>query len=280
MASLFIVNEEKNVRVEIVPAHGGMIAQISLDGKEILHLDRRQMDTAPMAAGGMPILFPFSSKTKNDTYSLDGKTYHMPMHGLVKNDVFAVEEAKENFVRLWLESSPSWKAQYYPFDFRIEVEYRLDYCSLEILFRIFNRSEKAMPHYLGLHPFFGSSDKKRTALQQDMKVHYDYNLQKDDSEIALDDLSKYLDDVFHSPAHGGFVFENEADGYRVQCEPDKEFEALVVCSWVEESICIEPWCGLPDSINTGRLLKWIGPGEKKEYKVCMKFENLELKKEI
>ena len=83
-----------------------------------------------MAAGGMPILFPFPSKTKDDAYQFKGKQYHMPMHGLVKNDVFAVGETGENRARLWLENSPSWKAQYYPFDFRLEVEYRREKNSL------------------------------------------------------------------------------------------------------------------------------------------------------
>ena len=84
----------------------------------------------------------------------------MPMHGLVKNDVFAVGETGENRARLWLENSPSWKAQYYPFDFRLEVEYRLEKNSLTVLFGIENRGDEAMPHYLGWHPFFKSTDKK------------------------------------------------------------------------------------------------------------------------
>lgn len=174
MASLWIVNEDRSIRAEIVPAHGGMVAQIELEGKELLHIDRGQLETAPMAAGGMPILFPFPSKTKDDAYQFKGKQYHMPMHGLVKNDVFAVGETGENRARLWLENSPSWKAQYYPFDFRLEVEYRLEKNSLTVLFGIENRGDEAMPHYLGWHPFFKSTDKKRIRLWQDMRVHYDY----------------------------------------------------------------------------------------------------------
>lgn len=274
MSSLWIVNEDRSIRAEIVPAHGGMVAQIELEGKELLHIDRGQLETAPMAAGGMPILFPFPSKTKDDAYQFKGKQYHMPMHGLVKNDVFAVGETGENRARLWLENSPSWKAQYYPFDFRLEVEYRLEKNSLTVLFGIENRGDEAMPHYLGWHPFFKSTDKKRIRLWQDMRVHYDYVRQVDEPGIVLDDLSRRWDDVFHTPEKGGFILENEADGYRVSCEADREFEALVVCSWVEESMCVEPWCGLPDSINTGRFVRWIDPGKKKEYRVCLTFENL------
>ncbi|MDO4522020.1 MAG: hypothetical protein Q4B57_02595 [Eubacteriales bacterium] len=262
------------MKVEIVPEYGGMIAQIFLEGKEILHTDYTQMEVAPMAAGGVPILFPFSSKTKNDTYMLNGRQYAMPRHGLVKNDAFAVSEAKEDHVRLWLENSPSWKERYYPFDFRLEIEYRLRDGSLEIVTRVKNFSDTAMPHYLGLHPFFRTTDKKRASLQQDMQLHYDYEHQEDLPGIMLGDLSQCWDEVLHSPAQGGFCFENEADGYCVYCSMDRAFEALVVYTMAPESICIEPWCGLPDSINTGRFLKWVEPGEQKEYQVRMHVESV------
>ena len=272
MSALLLSNEDGTIKVEVVPAHGGMISQIWLNGKELLHLDRAALQTAPMAAGGMPILFPFSSKTRNDSYVLGGENYLMPMHGLVKNDGFVVEEVTSDKAVLWIENSPSWKAQYYPFDFHLEVEYQILGNTLETVFRITNRSEAAMPHYLGWHPFFKSTDKHRIKLEQDMQVHYDYKDHKDMDMCELEDLSLTWDDVFHSPVNGGFLLKNEADGYKIKCEPDKEFDALVVCSWVQESMCVEPWCGLPDSINTGRLLKWIQPGETKEYRVRLLIE--------
>lgn len=275
MHSLILNNENQTLKVEVVPEHGGMVSQIWLNEKEILHIDRVTLETAPMASGGIPILFPFSSRTKDDCYVLDGKTYFMPMHGLVKNDCFAVENIATDRIVLWLENSPSWKVQNYPFDFKLEVEYRLKGDCLTTFFRITNQSEKPMPHYLGWHPFFKSTDKQRIKLKQDMQVHYDYNLHIDQEMCSLDDLSKDWDDVFHSPIKGGFCLDNVADHYQVQCETGNGFDVLVVCSWVPESMCIEPWCGLPDSINTGKLLKWIGPKETKEYTVNLKIQEKE-----
>lgn len=272
VSALLLSNGDGTIRAEVVPAHGGMIAQIWLKGKELLHLDRGVLETAPMAAGGMPILFPFSSKTRDDSYVLDGKTYYMPMHGLVKNDGFAVKCAEADRVTLWVENSPSWKAGYYPFDFHLEVEYQLQGSALTVTFRITNKSQKAMPHSLGWHPFFKSTDKQRIRLEQDMQIHYDYKEHVDGSMCQLEDLSRFWDDVFHTPVKGGFLLENQADGYKIQCEPDEVFDAMVVCSWVQESMCVEPWCGLPDSINTGRLLKWIQPGETMECRVRLFIE--------
>lgn len=132
-----------------------------------------------------------------------------------------------------------------------------------------------MPHYLGWHPFFKSTDKKRTALQHWMNVHYDYTEHKDRKVCRkTENLSEYWDDVFHSPDKRGFIFENIADGYKVDCDTDDSFDSLVLCTWVNESICVEPWCGLPNSINTGRFLKWIAPSETAMYRVMMDFSTL------
>lgn len=274
MASVMISNQEETLKAEIAPDHGGMIAQIYLEGQELLHLDRGQLETAPMAAGGMPILFPFPSKTADDAYVLEGKRYGMPMHGLVKNDAFVLEKIEKDRALLWLENSPSWKIGYYPFDFRLELEYRLRAQELEVVFRVRNQSEKPMPHYLGCHPFFLSTDKKQTSLIQDMQVHYDYGQHTDLPMCSLEDLSVRWDDVFHTPKKGGFTFFNQADGYRVDCRTDGNFDSLVVCSWVEESMCIEPWCGLPNSINTGRFVKWVDPGKMEAYHIKFSFEKL------
>lgn len=274
MSALFLENEEGTLRAEIVPALGGMIAQLYLEGKELLHIDRQRLQTAPMAAGGIPILFPFASRTADDSYLLNGKRYGMPMHGLVKNDVFAVSSVQGDQVTLWLENSPSWREQYYPFDFRLAVTYRLESNCLETVFAVTNRSLDPMPHSLGWHPYFRATDKKQTSLWQDMQIHYDYVHHIDEPGFELADLSRHWDDVFHSPRKGGFVFADPADGYRVRCVADPEFEALVVCSWLEESICVEPWCGLPNSINSGRLLKWVAAGETREYRVKLFLETI------
>ena len=38
--------------------------------------------------------------------------------------------------------------------------------------------------------------------------------------------------------------------------------------------CIEPWCGLPNSINTGRFVKWVDPGKTEEYGMRFSFGRL------
>ena len=266
--TVHLQNQAKTLDVEVVPYHGGMVAQMTLCGKELLHLDRGNLEMIPMLAGGIPVLFPFPSKTREDTYCLDGKTYHMPTHGLVKNAAFAVKEVSNDAVTLWLEPSPAWMSDCYPFDFHLELTYRVQDCSLFTTAAITNRSDRPMPHTLGWHPFFQASDKRNMRLEYRMKTRYDYAACQDAPAPETLDLSTWLDDVFHTAKDSPeFVLENMADGYAVHCIPDKIFDVLVVCSHVEESMCVEPWCGLPDSINNGRFLNWIAPGATKTYTV-------------
>lgn len=272
--TITIHNPDHSLEADVVPCHGGMVSQIRLQGKALLHLDQGALEAAPMSAGGMPLLFPFPSRTREDRYSLEGTVYHMPMHGLVKNAPFALRDQRPNGATLWMESSPAWMAQCYPFPFHLEADYQIRELSLLTRLAVSNPSDRPMPHYLGWHPFFRAEDKSAMALRQEMTVHYDYQNRADLPMPPSLPLGSRLDDVFHSPRSPGFTLTAPAEGYEVRCVPDDSFQALVVCSWVEGSMCVEPWCGLPDSINSRRFVSWIGPGTTETYTVEWHFRPL------
>lgn len=269
--TLSIHNESNNFRAEIVPVHGGMVAQLYLEDRALLRIDRSSLEMSPMAAGGMPILFPFPSKMKDDHYTLGGKTYYMPMHGLVKNAPFAVKEATDHRVTLWIGDNPAWVEGCYPFCFRLEVTYEVRGTTLFTSLAVTNNSKTPMPHCLGWHPFFYSSDKTHISLEHSMEIHYDYINCIDTPAKKQLDLSTRLDDVFHTPSTNSFTLDNLADGYEVVCRFDPLFQSMVVCSFVPESMCIEPWLGLPDSMNQNRFLRWIDPGETETYNMELEF---------
>lgn len=260
--------------VDVAPYHGGMVTQIRLSDLELLHLDSSMLETAPMAAGGMPLLFPFASKTRNDRYLLNGTEYYMPMHGLLKNASFAVKSSKQDSVVLWAQNNPTWLQQNYPFCFDLELHYRVHDASLFTTIRVTNRSARPMPHYLGWHPFFFSCDKKNMTLRHQMSMVYDYVQHVDRPAQDYLDLGSYLDDVFHTPRGNGFELLSPTDGYAVRCVPDTSFQSLVVCSWVNQSMCVEPWCGIPDAINCGRFVIWVPPETTQQYDVEWQFRLL------
>lgn len=272
MDSCTIFSKDGNMKVEIIPEYGGMITQIWMNGKEILKVDRQMLMLAPMAAGGCPILFPFASRTKNDTYQYNGKAYRMPMHGILKNACFAGERVSDECARVWISPTKEWKEQYFPFEFKLEVVYRVNQNELQIEMIVDNLADEKMPHSLGIHPFFLATDKKKIHLEHSMKVHYDYIECRDTELMDLSDLSKEWDHVFHTSDQPGFQLLNEKDGYRVTVSADPIFQSMVICSKVENSMCVEPWIGLPDSIHHHRYLHWIEAKTRESYHMKMSFE--------
>lgn len=269
-----IKDKNSGLKVSVLPDYGGMVSGISLGGKELLYLDERTVESSPITAGGIPILFPFAGKTAKDSYIIDGKKYHMPMHGLVKNICFAVESHKENEIWLYTDGSKAFKDRHYPFDYTLKAGYIAEGTSVHIREEITNHSEKSMPHSIGWHPYFKTTDKTKLSLEHFMTVHYDYTERKDEEAKKSIDLSRSLDHVYTMPEKAEFTFTNEADRYEVQCMTASEYRTFVIYNGKEGSTCIEPWCGLPDSANSGRMLEWIGPSETKRYEWEMKIRLL------
>lgn len=260
-----ISDSDARLQADILPEYGGMVARLRVDGKEVLRLDESLLNGSPMLAGGMPLMFPFPSKTRDDTYRVDGGSYYMPFHGIVKNQSFAVKHIDAASAVLWLDAGQASRESNYPFDFRFEVEYRLDEGGLTATAAITNRSAARMPHCLGWHPYFLATDKRRLAFRHHMDGKYDYVACRDVETVRDMDLSQRWDDVFFAPAKREFTLRNDADAYAVRCEWDERHQVLVVCTTTPSSVCIEPWCGLPDSINNGRFVQWVEPGATETY---------------
>ncbi len=272
--TLSIQSEDKRICAQVAPYNGGMLSQINVDGVDILTIDSGKLESSPMASGGMPILFPFSSKTANDTYVVNEKEFHMPLHGLLKNYAFSVKNHTDNSVVLWAENNEGWLADCYPFKFHLEICYTVTNGSVQIDTSITNNSNEKMPHYFGWHPFFKSTNKSNAFLTQHNTVMFDYVNNKD-VEMPKDiPMDMTWDNVFHTMKEHSFSLVNNTDNYKVDCTFDEKFNALTVCTWVDESLCIEPWCGLPNSANINRFINYIQPHSTQEYKMNFKIEKL------
>lgn len=277
MAKLIEIKQQ-DIRVWIAPDNGGMIAQILVGEVPVLKLGEAALDITPMSAGGCPILFPFAGKVSGDSYDWNGKTYTMPVHGLVKNSPFAVRYQDQEKVILWRSSCRS-EAGNYPFDYDLELEYRLKEGVLYTIARIRNHSSEPMPHAMAWHPYFKATQKEKIHLRHHMQTHYDYIRSVDEPAIRNLNLADRYDDVFHTPAEPGFSLENPVDGYGVCCVSDDHYSVMVVCSWLDGAVCIEPWCGIPDSIKNGRFLQFVPPGQEQQLVIMWSFTKGECENE-
>ena len=260
---------------EIYPEYGGMISQLRINDTEILSFNGAALKHSPAAAGGIPILFPFSGQIKNSEYEDDGVIYHMEKHGFIKDQEFKVAKYLTDQITLAYKPDEDHLKKSYPYSFLMEVTYRLTENSLDIWAQIQNHAARPMPHTLGWHPYFRVSDLTQVKMEHHMKTKYDYINVCDLTAPQIVDLNQFLDNVYCHPRQNDFSLTNYGDGYEVHCRTGEEYQALVVYTGAEGSVCIEPWCGLPDSIHNNRLLQWIPANEKREYRLKFFLSTLE-----
>jgi galactose mutarotase-like enzyme len=101
----------------------------------------------------------------------------MPNHGLARISSWEIVDHKLDsnnaFMTLRFASSDNTK-EYYPFDFEVLFTYILESNQLIIEQSYRNLSDKAVPIYAGLHPYFKSVSKS-IHLDTDATEYFDYN---------------------------------------------------------------------------------------------------------
>ncbi|AOS96501.1 Aldose 1-epimerase [Microbulbifer aggregans] len=104
-------------------------------------------------AGTAPILFPVVGRLKGGGYHHDGHWYAMRKHGFAKTRDFSLVSADEHSLTLVLQADELTRAQY-PFEFLLQVTFRLEESGLSVRYGVENRGEGGMPFSLGSHPAF------------------------------------------------------------------------------------------------------------------------------
>lgn len=267
------ISNQKGITGWVYPEYGGMLGRLILNGKEIFALDEDRLALSPLLAGGNPVLFPFPSKTENDTYKIDEAQYHMPFHGLVMNAAFLLEETCQDSVTLSIRNSPSWRESSFPFEFLLRLSYNITENGVRLKTSVTNHSQHAMPHGFGWHCYFTASDKTSIDLHVPMKQYIDYT----DGTIKQDEkpnLNMAADYVFYDRKDGQITFDNRADGYCVEMTLDEAFQVVTVCTLFDGRLCVEPWMGLPDSANTGRFLQWVPPQQTRVYETAIRLSEI------
>lgn len=252
----------------VYPDYGGMLGKLRYRGRDILHLDEARLPEGAVLSGGNPVLFPCASKTEGDRYTLNGRTYRMPFHGLVRDSAFGVESVEKDCVTLVRTGCSEWARDLYPFDFELRLVYRVLGNRLTLGALVKNNTDSPMPHAFGWHPYFCASDKARFFVRPNMGRCALYQ-EGGPREIDMDavDLTSRADYVYWARQGAALDIENAADRYAVRMVSDRAFGALVLCTKFDGTICVEPWMGLPNAMNTGVGLQYVQPGTQARYDV-------------
>lgn len=234
-----------------------------------------------------PFLFPIVARQLNDSYTLRGKTYDIPMHGFAKQRAFTVTRQSENSVTMSFcedEETLGW----YPFPFCVTSEYSVSGGCLSVCRKVENRGAAEMPFSLGEHPGYNVPLVPGETLT-------DYELLFSEPE-SLDRW--YLNDeiicgsepgihgavlpvtasmfdrgalIYKAPASDTVTLRSKKSGHGVRVNIG-DFSYLGI--WAKPAapyVCIEPWNGLASSkwsscdILRKEGIMLLPPGESKAF---------------
>jgi galactose mutarotase-like enzyme len=104
-------------------------------------------------AGRAPILFPIVGVVAGGNYHLGSKSYSLPRHGFARNRMFAIESAQPAAAVFRL-SEDEETLRVFPFNFNLDIEFKLTGSTLSVTATIRNRGNETMPASFGFHPAF------------------------------------------------------------------------------------------------------------------------------
>ncbi len=215
-----------------------------------------------------PVLFPIVGELKGEgkTTLINGKPYHIEIHGFAKRNEFRVESATDTSVTLSFESNEETKKQY-PFDFKLSVKFTLNENGFSQIFGIENRTDGEMPFFIGAHPafnvpLFGDRFEDYTVTFEKPETVGSYRIDADGlvdenvQESVFVDGNKIpmCEQIFEK---GALVFEGlnsrsvtltNRDGHGVKMDFDG-FDYFGIWRKTGDKaayVCLEPWTGMND----------------------------------
>lgn len=258
-----------------------LIVNINSKGAElvsVLHTDHGQeymWNADPKYwAKTSPVLFPIVGTLKNNTFFYKDFPYKLPRHGFARDKEFIVTAYNEDSVTFSI-SNDQETIKIYPFQFVFDIIYRVKDEELSVTYSVLNQEPlEDMYFSVGGHPAFKVPLAEGT-------VYDDYSLVFDKKEntgrwpISKDGLIEsnpelLLNNTNTLPlskelfAKDALVLKHlQSQSVRLQSGKTERglefnFEGFPFLGlWAApgaDFICIEPWCGIADSVNTDQHL--------------------------
>lgn len=213
--------------------------------------------------GKNPTLFPIVGNTYDGTYEVDGITYRMNNHGLIRSAELTCSKQNDDSITFTLSSNKTTMQQY-PFQFNYKITYTLKQNSIEIVYTITNLDSKVMPFNFGLHPGFNcplASGERfedyriefecEEHLQQlrfdpnKVKPHTYTPVTMKEWQLNYDDLEKYSTLIYKGMSSSYVTLQGPKHGVRVSIA-GYPYLALWSVKRGAPFLCIEPWYGHGD----------------------------------
>lgn len=210
-----------------------------------------------------PVLFPIVGALKDDCYFYEGKKYNLSRHGFARDFEFEAIESSSNAASFLLKQNPEIRAKY-PFEFELQMDYKLVDNSLIISYIIRNKSNGEMPFSIGAHPAFAlpnsfedyslKFEKEENLITHELENNLfsgktrPINLDKTNLPLTYSLFEKDALVFKTIQSKKVTILENQEPLLKVNFE---DFSSLGI--WTVQNapfICIEPWIGFADDATS------------------------------
>ncbi|MCR1850791.1 aldose 1-epimerase family protein [Paeniclostridium sordellii] len=222
-----------------------------------------------------PILFPIVGRLKDNETLIDSKLYNMNQHGFARDMEFNLIDKSINSITYILKSNSKTKS-FYPYDFELTVKYTLIDTTINIDWKVFNKSNKDMYFSIGAHPAFNIPFYDNESINdyflkfECSKDINNYTLEgpfvSKKSEVKSIDILNLTPELFKNDA---LIYDNinkiSIYSKNNTSSIDIKFESFpfvgIWSPYYKESnsiapfLCIEPWYGIADSIDSTKIFK-------------------------
>lgn len=218
-----------------------------------------------------PILFPIVCSVNDDTYTVDGREYHLPRHGFARDTEFKLVAQGEHKVTYALHETEE-TLKVYPYRFNLAVSYKLSGNKIHVVWHVENTDTREIHFQIGGHPAFlapGCKENeelrgvialsnKKTPLSNLLSLKSYIDGSHEMTEIPLDSvvdgLIRFDDDFF---ANDSVKIHNSQTCQACLLNPDGspavtvDYKCPIIAFWSPYQkkapfVCIEPWYGIGD----------------------------------
>ena len=219
-----------------------------------------------------PNLFPVIGCLKDGGFLYNGQEYKCPKHGFVRNNknVKLVERTENSLTFRLLYSEDSLKI--YPFKFEFNIKYSLEENKLNVEHMIVNKGDNKMLFSLGGHPGFNCPINVNESYSdyflefQEAETAETWPVQKNGligkETVPVFDEPKIINLHPHLFDEDALIFKN-LNSKKVSLKSRKSKQVLSMIFndfpylgiWAKpmaDYVCIEPWIGIADSVDTDR----------------------------
>ena len=256
-----------------------LIVKIKAKGAELFSIVSKQTQleymwgAGPAWAKSSPVLFPVVGTLKDSKYTFQNKTYSLPRHGFARDEEFIVEQSQKDAIVFLLTSSIA-SLEKYPFHFELRISYQLKQDEVHTTYQVTNAGGDEMYFSIGAHPAF-KAPLTNTLRYEDYYLQFNkkentprWPITKDgliDSKPAALLIDTDRLDLKHDLFYEDALVLKELNSATISLKSDKDQHGLefhfkgfpFLGLWAAKDanfICIEPWCGIADSVNHNQEL--------------------------